>query len=382
MVVFFIILNVIYFIYIIIYTYYWIKSIEKKYQQKEAIKSNAVSIIIVARNEAENIAACIESILSQLKLASADLELIIVDDFSEDNTIEIIQSIKHEAIHLINLKELLGVNFIDSSNKKKGITLAVQKAKNELIICTDADTIVSKNWLQEIQHAFEDEQIQYITGPICYLNTTTFLEQFQTVDMYSMIGLSVASYEMGIPYMSNGANMAFRKSAFNTVGAYNNIDQLPTGDDVLLMHKIVQTYGRNSVRFINSNDAIVYTNSEKTLKGFFLQRTRWVSKSGMYVSKKIKFTLAFMYLYHLMLFISPICFFVCHLPIYLILWAFIMKTVVDSLFINRVSKHYNKFFNVLFMPIFESFYISYISIIGVSASIGNYTWKNRKIKKI
>jgi cellulose synthase/poly-beta-1,6-N-acetylglucosamine synthase-like glycosyltransferase len=378
---FFLLLNLIYILHIIVYYFYWKKSFANKNNQSEIKLKTAVSVVIVARNEEKNIAACIESVFAQ-NLTNIEFELIVVDDFSEDNTVKKIQEINYSPIQLIQLKDILGNSFASLSNKKRGIELAVSKAKNDLIICTDADTIVSKNWLQQIILTFENTSLQFCTGPILYVNNDSLLEQFQTADMYSMIGISVASLALGIPYMSNGANMAFRKNAFQSINAYENIDRLPTGDDVLLMHKLVDKYGAKSIQYINSMEAVVYTTSEKTFQGFFEQRTRWVSKSSMYSSNKIKLTLSFMYVYHLILLVAPFIFILMGWSLYPFIFSFIIKLMIDSIFINSVSKTYNKFFNVLFMPIFECFYICYISIIGISASIGNYTWKNRKIVRV
>ena len=63
-----------------------------------------VSVIIAARNEAGNIGQCIESLLAQTYPVNR-FEIIIINDYSTDNTVEIIRGYQRENIRVINLED-------------------------------------------------------------------------------------------------------------------------------------------------------------------------------------------------------------------------------------------------------------------------------------
>ena len=102
--------------------------------------------------------------------------------------------------------------------------------------------------------------------------------------------------------MGNGANMAYSKSAFNEVGGFSGIDNIASGDDMLLVHKISQRYpGRIAYAF--TNEAMVETDPEPDLKSFLRQRIRWASKAAKYEDKRIFRVLLLVYAANLSLFI-------------------------------------------------------------------------------
>ncbi len=98
-----------------------------------------VSIIIAARNEEKKIGKCIKSLISQT-YPENKFEIIITDDHSTDNTVAVINSFQKENIRIINLADFTQ-NKILNSYKKKSIETALQFAKGELIVTTDADCI-------------------------------------------------------------------------------------------------------------------------------------------------------------------------------------------------------------------------------------------------
>ena len=97
----------------------------------------------------------------------------------------------------------------------------------------------------------------------------------------------------------NGANLAYAKNQFfMEVDGFRDIDHIPSGDDMLLMHKIFGKYP-DRVFFLKDKTAIVSTLPETTWKGFFNQRIRWASKAGRYDDRRISWILALVYLVNL-----------------------------------------------------------------------------------
>ena len=96
-----------------------------------------ISIIIAARNEEKNIGKCIQSLVHQTYPANK-FEIIVTDDHSTDGTVSMINSFQKENIRVIHLADFIQDKILNSY-KKKSIETALQFAKGELIITTDAD---------------------------------------------------------------------------------------------------------------------------------------------------------------------------------------------------------------------------------------------------
>ncbi len=120
------------------------------------------------------------------------------------------------------------------------------------------------------------------------------LTLFQSLDFITLQGITAASVYKRFHSMCNGANLAYEKSAFIEVNGFEGIDSIPTGDDMLLMHKIYMRYPEQ-VFYLKSKEAIVQTEPEYSWKSFFNQRIRWASKADRYQDRRIIAVLALVY---------------------------------------------------------------------------------------
>ncbi len=337
----------------------------------------SISVIIPARNEEKNIAACLHSVLRQNYPADL-LEVIVVDDFSDDSTAAIVRSFNN--VKLISLKDFAGSEKLNSY-KKKAIETAIAQANGDLIVTTDADCIVSKNWLSAIVSFYQQNNLAFIAGPVSYLNSSKikFIEIFESLDFMSMQGITAASVNQKFHSMCNGANLAYEKKVFNEVGGFRGIDTIASGDDMLLMHKIYKRYPHR-VGYLKSKDAIVETQPMSTLTAFFNQRIRWASKADKYDDKRIFWVLFFVYLFN--------CWFIALLVLsifnfqFLILLggALIAKTVVELLLMVPVAKFFSRQHLLQWFLFAQPFHILYIIIAGWLGKFGSYKWKDRKVK--
>lgn len=189
--------------------------------------------------------------------------------------------------------------------------------------------------------------------------------------------------------MCNGANMAYEKNAFYEVDGFKGIDNIASGDDMLLMHKIYERYPER-ILFLKSTDAIVQTAPVKTISAFFNQRIRWASKADKYDDKRIFPVLLLVYLLNVMLLaLSIICLITNYqLPIanyQLSIWKFwlismIVKTMVELFFLFPVSKFFGKQRLLFLFPLMQPLHIIYTVIAGWLGKFGTYQWKERKVK--
>lgn len=98
--------------------------------------------------------------------------------------------------------------------------------------------MVSNNWLSLYNIQIQNTQTVFIAAPVKYHHSGTFLSLFQCLDFISLQGITAATVSAGFHSMCNGANLAYQKEAYTKVGGFTSIDNIASGDDMLLMYKI------------------------------------------------------------------------------------------------------------------------------------------------
>lgn len=343
----------------------------------ESAPLTSISVIVPARNEEEYIAACLESVTNQ-SYPKYLFEVIVVDDFSTDKTSEIIRIFSDKNVSLLSLNEFAEEGQLNSY-KKKAIEIAISKAKGDLIVTTDADCIVPFTWLQTIASFYEKYQPAFIAAPVSFYGENNFLKKFQSLDFMSLQGITGAAVYKKFHSMCNGANLAYEKKTFYEVGGFAGIDNIASGDDMMLMHKIFDRYPQR-VLFLKSEDAIVQTKPAATLKEFIHQRIRWASKNDKYSDKKINTVLALVYLFNLWLFALAVFSFFYHELFFLFICTLVAKTIIELFFLFPVAKFFKKQHLLWWFPLAQPFHIIYIIIAGWLGKFGSYKWKERKVK--
>jgi len=382
-----ILLAVIFGLYILLILYYWKSWLSiPVYKIKNQKSKTKITVVIPARNEEENIAACLDSVCSQ-SYPKELFEVLVVDDYSTDNTAAIIKNYSLQNVKLISLKDFINADL--NSYKKKAIEIAIQQSSGELIVTTDADCIVPKNWLQTIAAFYEEQQPEFIAAPVSINCRFRFIEIFQALDFATLQGITGASVHKKIHSMCNGANLAYTKKAFNEVGGFTGIDNIASGDDMLLMHKIYNRYP-DKVMFLKSRDAIVQTEPVHSLKEFFNQRIRWASKADKYDDKRIVAVLLLVYLANVLLLALPIAALSLNIQLSIInyqlsIWGvwlclLIIKTIVELVFLYPVATFFGKQKLLWLFPVMEPLHILYTVVAGWLGKFGSYSWKERKVK--
>ncbi len=352
-----------------------------------------ISVIIPARNEEKNIGDCLYSITNQ-SYPKELVEIIVVDDHSADKTAEIITSYASQKVKLISLKDHVTGEL--NSYKKKAIEIAVQQSTGDLIVTTDADCIVPEKWLSTIASFYEEHDAAFIAAPVSFLSSplgegleVRFIELFQALDFMTLQGITGASVHKRFHTMCNGANLAYKKSAFYEVNGFAGIDSIASGDDMLLMHKIYERYPEK-VLFLKSKEAIVQTQPVHSIGEFFNQRIRWASKADKYDDKKMLPILLLVYLFNVLLLALPIMalftnstFIIFNYQLSIIncfLLLLLLKIIIELLFLFPVAKFFGKQKLLWLFPLFQPFHILYMVIAGFLGKFGSYKWKERKVK--
>jgi len=180
--------------------------------------------------------------------------------------------------------------------------------------------------------------------------------------------------------MCNGANLAYEKSAFEEVGGFSGIDSIPSGDDMLLMHKIYCKYPQK-VFFLKDRHAIVTTRPESSWSGFFHQRVRWASKADRYDDKRIFWVLLLVYLVNLLLAGLFVAAFWNTWWLWILLLLLIAKTAVEYPFVRSVAGFFGQQRLMVYFAVLQPVHILYTIVVGWLGKFGSYQWKDRKISK-
>ena len=340
--------------------------------------STQFTVIIPARNEADNIQNCLSSVLQQ-NYPSHLFEVIVVNDHSTDNTANIIASmqLQYANLHLINLIDHIEPNSLNAY-KKKAIEIAVSKSKGNWIVTTDADCFVQKNWLQNYDAYIQSNNVVFVAAPVQFINDGQFLSIFQVLDFMSLQGITAAAVSAGKHAMCNGANLAYAKKAFYAVGEFKGIDTIASGDDMLLMQKMNAQYPQQ-LGFLFSKEAVVSTQPMPNWNRFLNQRIRWASKADQYHDKRIFPILLLVYLVNFFLLAVLVAnlFSIGYWKDSLLL--LLLKTVVELSFMYPVSKFFGQEKTLVWFPISQPFHIVYTVVAGWLGKFGTYQWKGRKV---
>lgn len=358
----------------------WFLQLQPFNISKNFIATTHFSIIIPARNEALNIKNCLLSIIQQ-NYPTTLFEIIVIDDHSTDETSVIVEQLQQQFknIKLIKLADVLNGKILNAY-KKKAIESAIQYASGQWIITTDADCIVKENWLATFNEFIQKNKTVFIAAPIAFTNNRSLLQSFQYIDFMSMQGITAASVHAGFHNMCNGANLAYKKDIFFEVNGFKGIDNIASGDDMLLMNKIKAKY-KNEVSFLFSNDAIVTTHPMPSWKSFFNQRIRWASKAEQFKTKdnNIFLVLVLVYLFNVGLFVLPFLSFInFHCLYYWFLFIF-FKTLAELAFALPVAKFFGQRF-IWWFPFLQPIHIVYIVASGWLGKFGTFSWKDRNVK--
>lgn len=333
------------------------------------------SIIIPFRNEEDNLLQLLHSI-QNLSYSNEAFEIIMVDDFSTDNSKKIIQTFCKKN-KLDNLKIIPNIESTRSP-KKTAISQGVMYSKHDWIITTDADCILPNNWLNSYNHCISINASDFIYGPVAYKAYPSFLNKFQILDLLSLQITTIGAQGLNIPFLCNGANMAYNKKAFKKLNGFDGNLNLSSGDDTFTLKKFSDSLYK--ISYLKNKNALVCTSAQKTIKGFINQRLRWASKSNHYnfFGKLTGLIVLSINIYLLLLFIS--------LSInrdfaFSLLLTFTLKVLLDLVFLIKGNRFFNYKIGLKDIFISSVIYPFYIILITLLTPFMKFEWKGRVYKK-
>lgn len=254
---------------------------KSKEQKKAENEQKPVSIIICARNEAENLTKFLPRILSQNYRL---YEVIVVNDNSDDTTEEVLiqHTINCPYLRIITIHNKY--EFDSQVGKKKVLAEGIDSARYNVLLLTDADCeVASKDWLRKMQGSLQgDKQIvlgysPYIRYPGC-LNLFIRYETIYTAVQYFSFALAK------MPYMGVGRNLAYHKHLFELAGGFKKHEHIASGDDDLFINQVST---QKNVTINIDSDSFTFSEPKRSWKAYFRQKARHMTTGREYQTKHI-----------------------------------------------------------------------------------------------
>ncbi len=355
-----------YYFLIVLFTWGWFKM--KQGFVPEKIPQTKVSIVIAVRNEEKNIINLLEKLNNQ-NYQKELIEVIIVDDHSTDNTVDLIKNFAKNhpgtVIKVINSQ---------GEGKKDAVKTGVNLAKYDFILTTDGDSLPGDFWIERMAGYYEKYKPKLILGPVVYTNEKGFLQKLFSIDFISLVATGAGAAGIGLPFMGNAANMGFEKSIYT--GDVNN--NFASGDDIFLIHTVKQNSGNKAIHFLKEPEAAVKTPVPENIKEFIKQRLRWGSKAKGYKNAISIITSLTVFIFNtglLLLFLAGFFF----KWIFAVWFLFILfKTLIDFPLLKGFADFSGKSKLLVYVFPMELIYPFYITITGIGALFFKYEWKERK----
>lgn len=323
--------------------------------------------------------ACLRSIVGG-SYPSSLLEIIVIDDFSEDETAAVASRFP---VRLIRLADFLPKEANAQANKKKAIEIGIAHARGELIVTTDADCVVPMDWLRLIVSASENQKAKIVCAPVAFHREKNLLQRFQSLDFLGLMGITAAGVQLGWQRMGNGANLAYRKAVFEELGGFSGNAHLASGDDVFLVQKVAARWP-GSVFFLKNFAATVLTEAPPDVPSFIRQRLRWGTKNAALTEWPLRLVLLTVFLFCWSILINSVLAVVGiftgnGLLLAVVLAQIFAKATFDHVFLREVCRFFKrKDLLRWFVPSFL-LHTLYIPALGTaSLFFKKYTWKGRR----
>lgn len=343
------------------------------------------TVVIPFRNEAHNLSDLLDSIY-KLNYPKSLYEILFIDDQSEDASVVVIEDFMtiHNDFDKLSQNKRIQYKTIENiktsyAPKKDAITTAINIAKHEWVITTDADCILPKYWLDSFDELIQTHNPNCIAAPVNYISSNSFFNRFQTLDFLSLQGATIGGFGLKSPFLCNGANFGYRTSIFKSLNGFNGNDEIASGDDIFLLEKLKQL-NLNKVDYLKTSKAIVHTKPVENIRLLIQQRLRWASKTSKnpnQFSKLIGIVIAIANLTCISL--IPLLLFDKINP-RIALAVFVIKFAIDFLLLFKTTRFFRQE-NILFSFISSSVIYPFFSIyIVILSLIKPYTWKGRTFK--
>ncbi len=299
-----------------------------------------VTVLVSARNEEKDFPACIESLLN-LDYPQELLQIILVNDRSEDGTKALVNKYASENDHVLALHtEDMPDTHLEA--KARGVAWGMEHATGEWVFITDADAEVNPKWLTRSLSA-KDDNTGMIGGAVV-VKPKGFQGKLErgTWAFVQMFNLGMSGW--GVPFACVGPNMAIRKDIYDKSGGLENME-FRIAEDLALL-KMVADYGAKIITPVSPENTI-QLKQVPSLKHYFSQVRRWF-RGGIDAGLEYKWILYSSFWWGTVVVTFPFFGWVFSWPVFSILM--VIQICVD-IFLLGVQKHKLKLDkHIIFLP--------------------------------
>ncbi len=366
---------------------------------------NGCSIVVAFRNEASRIAPLLQSALELGTQFS--WEIIFINDFSTDNSCEIVQQWMQE--HPEIPAKLIQAN---KTSKKQCILQGILQAQYDWILTTDADCKLPSQLIHShSQIIAKFPETKCIIGRVEFFSASTkynLRTEYETLENQVLVAISLSAIRpkststltksvplnneqihtenkqprhitSNAPIAANGANLFFHKATWLQLGGIQSHQHIASGDDIFTA-KLFHQNNPSSLQINNHRDAVVKAQLCENSTQFIQQRIRWFKKSFLQNSQKTLFQQAFFGFYLLSLWVLTAAAvygdyaFLFFLPIF-------AKAALDTAFGHSLLRYHRYSFRIPNLWLASLLQTLWLPILGLLAPWLHYQWKARKINR-
>ena len=263
------------FVQLFYYLFFFMRLAFYRKKTKPQSQTHPVSVVVCARDEAENLARNLPGILIQDYPTTH--EVIVVNDNSYDDSKYVIEELQrgYKQLQLIDLTQEAKM----IPGKKYPLAVGIKSAKHEIVLLTDADCVpASEHWISSMQSAYDD-RTEIVLGYGAYhkkkgmLNKLIRWETFQAALQYLSYALA------GIPYMGVGRNLSYKKAVFYRHKGFAAHHHIPGGDDDLFINKAANS---KNTKINIEKDSFTLSKPPRSWQQWMRQKQRHYSTGRYY----------------------------------------------------------------------------------------------------
>ncbi len=322
-----------------------------------------VSIIICARNEAENLIRNLPLILEQYY--PFPFEIIVVNDASIDNTSSILNQF---AATYPNLK-VINITEKKIKGKKGALAAGIEAARYEWLLLTDADCYpVSKNWIFDMMKGANGKEIGLAYAPYQkrdgFLNKFIRFETVWTATQY--MGFALA----GEPYMGVGRNLIYKKKLYKKAGGFEKHEHIASGDDDLFINSVIS---KKNFKIILKPSTFMSSLPKTRWNAYFTQKNRHFSTSTSYILRH-QIMLGLLSASHFLFFVTAFLLLALKISTIFVLILIVVRTLVVWFFYGKILRKFQEDDLLPWIPFLDVVYLLFYLVFLPALTIRAQKW--------
>ena len=345
----------------------WLRLPKKSQVGAAGANDVSLSVIVPFRNEALRLPALIADLKRQSY--AGDWEVIFVNDHSEDEEGGLLSEVPSWLVLSLSKGQ---------TGKKAALTEGIRRAKGEFIVTLDADVSLDPNYLTSVAASLSGRKADMMLMPVLFAPKPGLFSKLQDLEFLSLLASTAGATGWQQPFMANGASLAYRKSAFEAVNGFEGTDQMASGDDVFLLHKL-QAAGNYKIIYGTAKEMWVNTPAPSDLSSFLQQRARWAGKAKHYRNGVATMSAWTVLLCNLLIVAGALSLPWQPAVLCPLLLSITAKWVIDFLLLFLVASYFGRTGRLWYFVLMECIYPAYLLAVIGKVLTGKIIWKGRVI---